>query len=891
MKIDRDRPVLEAVDQALGRSLGRLVRWVTSHAGAVVTAIALLTVGIAAWTLLHIGFNMDHKRLLSPDLPFQRTARRFAKYFPSLDDALLIVVDGQTPERAREGADRLVARLQQRTDVFRHVYVPGSSDFFARNGLLYRTPEELQTLVDELIPFQPVIGELVRDPTIGRLTALIRQGLEATEGHGVDPAGLAPLLDQIGHATVEVFSDYPVAVSWEDLMLTGSAIDPGRRWVVIADPKLDFDALLPAAKPIAAIEAATTALGLIPERGVTVRVTGNPALNNDEMLGLIWDVGASGVASMVVICLLLAIALRSYRTMLAATVTLLVGLVWTAGFATLAVGRLNILSVAFGVLFIGLGVDFAIHLGLHALEDLRGEHRMDDAMTAAASKVGTAMTLCAGTTAIGFLSFVPTPYRGVAELGLIAGGGMLVILLLTFTLFPALTVLALPWASPHQGPHLVGVTERGERWIERHPAPVVGVVAALVAAALVVLPRLRFDSNVVTMRNQSTPSVEAFRELLSDRLRSPWSLDVLAPSLDEADRIAARLRRLDVVASARTLRDYVPTAQDQKRDILFDAALMLDLPSHGVADEPPPPPVDEQIATLRALRDVLARPGIRGRRGPLGRSIRRLRLQLDAFLRRVATLRDPRPALAELEGVLLGGFPAQIRRLQRALEPERVTLDSLPAELRERMLAPDGHARVQVFPKEDLSDTAALERFVDAVLRVEPDATGVAVNVLEFGRATVVSLQRALVLAFVAITILLAILLHRASDVVLVLAPLVVAGVLTGGAMVVLGVPFNFANVVVLPLLLGIGVDSGIHLVRTWSSDEDVSGAGLLGTTSARAVLFSAFTTMASFGSLALSPHRGIASLGIVLVIGMLITLAANLVFLPALLVLRERAR
>jgi hypothetical protein len=350
------------------------------------------------------------------------------------------------------------------------------------------------------------------------------------------------------------------------------------------------------------------------------------------------------------------------------------------------------------------------------------------------------------------------------------------------------------------------------------------------------------------------------------------------------------MRRLDTVASARTLRDYVPKNQEEKREILFDAALMLDLPRHPPSADPPPP-VEEQIATLRKLRDVLATPQVRGRPGPLGKSVRRLLLHLNRFLRRVQTLPDPAPALAELERVLLGSFPEQVRRLQRALEPQHVTLESLPEEIRRRMLVADGHARVQVFPKEDLSDTRALEHFVDEVRAIEPEATGVAVNVLEFGRATVASLQRALVLALLAMTILLAILLHRTSDVVLVLAPLVVAGLLTGGAMVVLGISFNFANVVVLPLLLGIGVDSGIHLVRTWSGNAAVSGAGLLGTTSARAVLFSALTTIASFGSLALSAHRGIASLGMLLVIGMILMLGANLVFLPALLALRDRRR
>jgi len=882
--------VLEVVDKALGRALGRLVRWVTERAGFVAAVIGLLTVGVGLWTAANIGFDMDHKHLLAPDVPFQEVARRFAKYFPSLDDTLLVVVDGETPELARDGADRLLARLQQRHDVFSNVYVPGASDFFLKNGLLYRTPEELEVFVDDLVPFQPVLGELVRDPSIGRLTSLIRQGLETAKAHGADPAAMAPLLDQIGHATIEVFSDYPVATSWEDLMVAGSAVDPGRRWVIVAEPILDFDAFLPAAKPIEAIEAASIALGLIPERGVSVRVTGNPALNHDEMFGLVWDVGASGVLSALVIGVLLSIALRSHRTMLAAATTLVVGLIWTAAFAALTVGKLNVLSVAFGVLFIGLGVDFAIHLGLHAIENLGKDRRMDRALVAATEQVGTAMTLCAGTTAIGFLSFLPTPYRGVAELGLIAGGGMIVILVLTVTLFPALVMLLLPTAKRPEMPHLAGAAARGERWIEQHPGPVVGVVLALTVVSVAAAPRLRFDSNVVMIRNPNTASVQAFRDLLGDSLRSPWSLDVLATDLDDAARVAERMRALDSVASARTLRDFVPTDQEEKRDILFDAALLLDLPRHVPSTEPMPSTA-EQIATLRTLRDLLASPGIRGRPGTLGKSIRRLRLHLDRFLERVAELADPTPALAELQNVLLGSFPAQVTRLQAALEPDEVTLETLPRELRRRMLAPDGHARVQVFPKHDLSDTRELERFVDEVRSVDSEATGVAVNVLEFGRATVLSLQRALVLALVAMTLLLAILLHRTSDVVLVLAPLFVAGVLTGGAMVLFGIPFNFVNVVVLPLLLGIGVDSGIHLVRTWSSDDTISGAGLLGTTSARAVMFSAFTTVASFGSLALSPHRGIASMGLLLVIGMLLMLMANLVFLPALLALRDRWR
>ena len=874
-------------DDVAGRWLSGRVRWVVEHVSATLTTLVVLTVLLAIYSALGLGLDMDHKRMLSPDLPFQQAARDFGQYFPALDDSLLVVIDAETPELARTSARDLAARLAADEANFVDVYVPGGDDFFLRHGLLYRTTDELEEFVDQLATFQPVIADLSRDTTIANMARLIRLGLEERQ-RGTGDADLPVLLDRVGHATVEVFTDYPVSISWESLMLSGSALDLAKRQVVIAEPILDFDAVLPAAKPIAAIAAARQALGLLPERGVTLRMTGNPALNHEEMLGLVWDVGASGVLSFVIVTVLLGVAMRSARAAAAAAVTLVIGLVVTSAFATAAVGKLNLLSVAFGVLFIGLGVDFSIHLGMQVRERTGRGESPADAFVAATRQHGSALALCALTTAIGFLAFVPTPYKGVAQLGVIAGTGMLVILVLTFTAFPALLVALHGETGPRRDAGARDLPS-GPAALGRHPGLVVLAFAAATTVALFSLRYVRFDSNVIEMRNQSTESVQAFRDLLATSRTSPWSVDVLAPDLDAAAKAAARLRLLPEVEMALTLRDYVPADQEEKREILADAALMLDTPG-GAPEEPTQLDVKEQIAALRTLAEVLSAEDLTRRATPLGASIRQLRAQIDQFLTRVDGLDDPRPALEDLQSVLLGGFPAQVERLQGALEPDEVTLASLPHELQVRLLAADGHARVQVFPRDDLAETPALNAFVDAVRLMEPGATGVAVNILEFGRATVLSLQQAITLAFVIIAVLLVILLRRGADAALVLAPLVVAGVLIGGAMVALDVAFNFANLVVLPLLLGIGVDSGIHLVRA-AHDAPDGGVGLLRSTTAAAVFFSAVTTVVSFGSLAFSPHNGVASLGVVLVTGMLITLACNLVFLPALLALRNRGR
>jgi hypothetical protein len=362
----------------------------------------------------------------------------------------------------------------------------------------------------------------------------------------------------------------------------------------------------------------------------------------------------------------------------------------------------------------------------------------------------------------------------------------------------------------------------------------------------------------------------------------------MTPSLEEANTLSRRLRKLDAVASTLTVNDYVPTDQEEKLGILRDAAFLLDPPPGPI--EARPVPLNQQIEALRRLHETLSAPWLQQKSEALAVSARQLRNYIGLFLRSIAGAQDPRPQLAELEKVLLGHLPQQLQRLRVALHTSEIDLETLPPEIRGRMLAADGHARVQIFPKENLSGEAALTRFVDAVRSVEPDATGVAVAIVDFGRTTVRSLREALLYALLAISLVLWILQGRLDDTLLVLTPVLLGGVLTGAAMVALGMPFNFANVIVLPLLLGMGVDSGIHLVyrdRTFGDAE----ASLLETTTARAVFYSAATTMASFASLATSGHRGISSLGIVLVCSMVLTLAANLVFLPALLALRRRRR
>jgi len=865
-------------DDLLSRALARWVGFSLRHGAAVVAVIVALSCvsGAAAWRWL--GFNLDPNQLFSEDLRFQRMIREFESHFPQLTDSLLIVVDGESAEPVREASDRLAARLAERSDAFTAVYFPGEEDFFETHGLLYQSVDDLDELTSRLATLQPVLAALARDPSLATLAWVVRQGLSQQERGDQESARLRSVLDHFRQAAIYVYSEYPLRVSWESVLLHDTPFDPSTQRVIVADPILDFGSILAAEHPIRAVRESVAELGL-PPGSVRVRITGYPALNHEEFLGLARDTSEAGLLSFALVIAILAVAFRSLSVVMAAAATLVCGFAWTSAYATVFVGALNPASIAFAVLFVGLGVDFMIHLGMHFAAAVREGAEAPDALVTATRETGSALVLCALTTAIGFLAFLPTDYRGVSELGLISAGGMLVIVFQTLTLFPVL----IAWSV--RGRRLEALRARRPLalplHVAVHPGWVCGAALVLTLAGLSLAPGARVEANVIALRNPNTESVQAFEDLLeSDRL-TPWYADILAPDLATADRLAAQARELDVVARAVTVSDYVPDEQDEKLEILADAALFMDLPP-GRGDERISDPA-EQIDALHELVNFLGAPALDGTPSDLARSGRLLREQLTRLLAIMREDPSADEAIAKLERSLLGSVPLLTERLRRSLETGPIEFGDLPESLVDRMLAADGVARVQVFPARDLAPREAMVEFVETLRGVSSDITGLPVNLVEGAYATGRSLREALFWALASITLLLVLLWGRTLEVAIALAPLFFAVVLTAAAARLFGVPLNFINVCVLPLLLGVGVDSGLHMVHRARSVSVVSGA-LLGSTTAQGVTFSALTTLASFGTLVLAAHRGIASLGTLLVIGMVFTLIGNLVVLPALL-------
>jgi predicted exporter len=360
---------------------------------------------------------------------------------------------------------------------------------------------------------------------------------------------------------------------------------------------------------------------------------------------------------------------------------------------------------------------------------------------------------------------------------------------------------------------------------------------------------------------------------------SPWTVSWLASDAPEAEAVAQRLRGLDVVGRVITPADLVPGEQEQKLEIIFDIASFL-----------PPVRAPRSVPTLEQQRSALRRfeAAAAGFADPAGSheldaSVRRLAAAVQELGTRIEAADSPLLEIQRAEASMVEPIDWWITRLRRAVEAQPVTLDDLPIPVREQMIGRDGRLRVEVFPSRDVGEPAELARFVDGVRKVVPDVAGHALYLLEFGRSMVRSLQQALFTAVLVIGVLLYLLWRRFGDTLIVLVILGLGATLTTAVATLLGIPFNFADVIALPLLLGLGVDSSIHLVHRFRSETGLGGE-LLHTSTARAVTYSGLTTLASFGSLAFAPHRGMASIGQLLTIGVLLMLACNLVVLPALL-------
>ncbi len=846
------------------RIVERSVAWAIAHARLVLLLCLALTVAAGFYAARTLTMDTDTARMIAPDLPWKQEMLRINAAFPQNVGLLVVMIDGRTPDAAEDAAAALFERMKQRTDLFETVRRADGGPFYDQYGLMLLDTAELQQIARSVIRAQPFIASLAADPSLRGLFDVLSLAMEGVARNATDFASLERPLSAISNAVGGALTASEMPLSWRTLMIDRPVDERELRKLILSQPKRDFQALQPGAKATAAVRQMATELNLSPDRGVTVRLTGQVPLNDEEFgtvaEGMTWALFLSIV--LVLACLFA--ALRSVKLIAACFVTLIMGLVLTFGFAALTVGSLNLVSIAFAVMFIGLSIDFGIQFGVRYGQ----ERYIADDMTALPRTgrfMARPLTLAAIAIAAGFLSFMPTDYKGVSELGLIAGAGMAITLVLNLTLLPALLKAFPPASQP---------VDMGFDWARpvddfllRRRWLVLAVWAGIAVAGVAATLNLRFDFNPLHLKDPDAESVSSILDLMQDPLRTPYTAEILTPGIEAAEDLAEKIRALPEVSMVLTASSFVPKDQEAKLAIIQDLDDLMGLSLDPMEVAAPPSP-DEVRASLRKCAAML-----------------REAVPSSDIAQQLARLLDQAAGsdedfLERLDHALLSTLMPRLDALKAALTAVPLTVDTLPPEIRSDWIAADGQARVLVIPAGDSNDNAVLERFISAVRMVAPQANGSAVQIYEAGRAVSHAFEIATLLALVSMAVLLGVILRRAIDVAMVLVPLAAAALATAIFCWLAGVQLNFANIIALPLLLGIGVAFNIYFVINWRNGV----AGPLQTSTARGVLFSGLTTGSSFASLAVSGHLGTASMGIVLLSGMAMTLISIFTLMPALL-------
>lgn len=846
------------------------VRYCTRHAWPVIATSLVVAVAAGFYTARNFAITSDITKLISPRSEWHQREVAFDAAFPGGHESILIVIDAPTQELASQAGTALATRLAERPELFPSVRDLGGDEFFARNALLFPPVEELEQTTKQIGAVAPLIRVLAVDPNWRGLAQAVSFSLTGVQRGMVTLDGLANAYTPAADVVDEVIAGRFASFSWHRLLKQRPPAANELRRLIKVQPVLDYAALEPGAAATDAIRQTAADLKLAEQYGARVRLTG-PVPIADEEFGTVKE-GAeiNALATIVIVLTILWLALKSARIIFAVFVALFVGLAITAAVGLIMVGALNLISVAFAVLFVGLGVDFAIQFAVR-YRDMR--HQVNDvplALSNTAEDIGAQLTLAAAAVAAGFLSFVPTEYRGVAELGQIAGVGMLIAFVTSITLLPALLAVLNPPGEPE--PVGYRFLAPVDRFLERHRIAVVVGTLLVALGGLPLLYYLKFDFNPINLRSPKVESIATYLELRNDANMGANSINVLIPSLDQAAVAAERLAKLPEVAQVRTLHAFVPQDQQRKLPLIRELAEGLEPFLQPEAAKPPPTEA-EKIAALRNTADALTA-AARGEQGTGADAARRLAAGLTKLAAADKALRD------RAETAFVAPLKTVLGELRSYLQAEPVSLEALPEHLRHDWIAADGRTRVEAAPSGDANDNETLRRFAQAVLAVYPEAIGGPISILESGRLIVSAFIQAGGWALVSIAILLWIVLRRFGDVLLTLVPLLLAGVVTLEACVLLGMPLNFANIIALPLLLGVGVAFKIYYIMAWRAGQ----TSLLQSSLTRAVIWSALTTATAFGSLWLSSHPGTSSMGKLLALSLVTTMFAAVLFQPALM-------
>lgn len=848
------------------------------------------------YTVRHLEFSTSRNDLVGADKLYHRNFLAFKEEFPGQDD-LVVIVESDRQDKNRQFVERLGARLEAETNLFKDVFYKGDLKLMGSKALLFVPREDLSELQKKVKDYEPFIQNFSRATNLVSLfTVLNRQFRTAKQEANAENEsmlGALPALERI------------VTEARDSLQRPGRPPSPGVSALFGGGPEAEREMYITFGNGrmyLVTAHAKSEALNgdaverlrrLVEETkrevpGVSVGVTGEPVLEFDEMAQSQVDTTVATVVSLVFVLLIFIYGYAETGRPLKANACLVVGLVYTMGYTTLTVGHLNILTITFAPMLVGLAIDFGAHLVARYEEELRLGKSEHEAITLAMVNTGQGIFTGAATTAAAFFAMGITNFKGIQEMGIIAGGGLLICLVPMMTLLPVLLLRGRQNVIDHVAPP-VDRRERIERiWLNR-PGTVLTVTAVLCALSLARFDKVHFDYNLLNMQSAGLPAVVFEQRLINTASNSVLFGAVVATNLQQAADLERRLTNLTTVANVRSMSQFLSDDATPKialiNQIKADAGAVRFAPM-----DPQPANVPELLQVLfsfqgfvGAAEDVVRKEGDL----KLAEQFKSLKQSVQAW--RNALVAAPPAQAAQQTAFYQQALLDDLADTFAALASQQASplrAEDLPEALRNRFIGVTGKYLLQVFPKADVWQRPTQEAFVKELRTVDPNVTGTPVQLLEYTTLLRNSYVEAAWYATAAIAVM--VLLHFRSLVCVALAllPVVIGTIWMVGFMAWAGIPFNPANIMTLPLVVGIGVTNGIHILNRFSEERNPS---ILARSTGLAVLVSGLTTIAGFGSLILAQHQGIESLGYVMAVGTATCMIAALTFLPAVLQLLLR--
>jgi len=865
------------------------------------------------FTVAKLEFHTERNSLVGGEKEYHKIFLEFRKEFPSEDD-LVVVVESEQTEKNRQFVERLGAKLEaahvavgtRETNLFAHIFYKGDLKMMGHKALMFVPEDDLRGMHATMQDFKPFLQQFTRATNLVSLLDLvnfqIRTARDGTNAQNLALIRALPALRRIIDQAADAMrrSGTPPSPGI-DALFGGGAEAEGKLYITYAGGRIYLVTAQPAQRATRH-EAVRRLRHLVTETqsevpGLNVGVTGELVLEVDEMKQSQKDTTLASMVSLVGVALIFIFGYHGTGRPIKATICLLVGIGYTMAFTTLVVGHLNILTITFVPILIGLAIDFGVHLITRYEEELRRGRSEQVALEKAMVNTGLGISTGAFTTAGAFFAMAFTDFKGVKEMGIICGGGLLVSLVPMMTLLPVLllrgrqNVLDQEMGPVLEGKDAVEVDRRARienLWLRR-PVTAIVVIVALSAAAVLPARKVFFDYNLLHMQSRGLPAVTFQDKLVANSPRSVLFGAVVATNLTQATNLIHTLTNLPTVSAVDSMAPYLAADVSHKRDAVRAVKQL----ATEVEFQPP----DTNAVNVTALNlSLLALHGYLGLIAPKVSGDTNLQAQVLALrdsvsaLRRHVELDEPKPLsekLAQYQQAIFADVKQTFDALQQQDTAGRLTAADLPDALRNRFIGVTGTLLLQVYPKSNIWNRAEQEAFVADLRKVDPRATGTPVQLLEYTTLLKKSFETAALYSLIAIALLVFIHFKKISCVVLALVPVAVGSLWMLGFMGLFGIPFNPANIMTLPLVVGIGVTNGIHILNRFAEELHPS---ILARSTGKAVLVSGLTSIAGFGSLVFAQHQGIESLGWVMAVGTAMCMFMGLTFLPALLNLLDKA-